>query len=234
MLLSYRKAATASSTRDTFPASNVTDEDRSSFWVAASNKAGEWLTIDLGGDRMVKAVQINYVDYRSGIFESDSSVYTQFRLLHSRDGKGWVELADLTREKRDRPNAYIELPRPVRTRYIRYQHGYVASPNLAIGDIRVFGNGDGPPPVTPTGLTVRRDADTRNAFVTWKPVRGAVGYNVLWGISPKKLYQTYQVFAERRQPLEIRALTVGQDYWFAIEAFEENGVSRLSRPILLK
>ena len=31
MLLSYRKPATASSTRDTFPASNVTDEDRSTF-----------------------------------------------------------------------------------------------------------------------------------------------------------------------------------------------------------
>jgi hypothetical protein len=65
-------------------------------------------------------------------------------------------------------------------------------------------------------------------------VRGAVGYNVLWGISPKKLYQTYQVFADRPQPLEIRALTVGQDYWFAIEAFDENGVSRVSDPQLLR
>jgi xylan 1,4-beta-xylosidase len=231
MLLSYRKAATASSTRDTFPASNVTDENRKSFWVASTKKAGEWLTVDLGGERTVRAVQVNFVDYRSNIFASDSSVYTQFRLRHSRDGNHWTTMADLRSEKRDRPNAYIELPRPVRARYIRYQHGYVASPNLAIGDLRVFGNGDGPRPATPAKLTVRRDADLRNAFVSWKPVAGAVGYNILWGIGPGKLYQTYQVFADRTGPLEIRALTLGQDYWFAIEAFDENGVSRVSEPV---
>jgi hypothetical protein len=65
----------------------VTDEKRSTFWVAASNQAGEWLTIDLGSDRSVRAVQVNYVDYRSGMYASDSSVYTQFRMHHSRDGK---------------------------------------------------------------------------------------------------------------------------------------------------
>jgi xylan 1,4-beta-xylosidase len=231
MLLSYRKRVTASSGRDTFPAGNVTDEDRSTFWVARSNQPGEWLTIDLGGERVVKAVQVNYVDYQSNIFANDSTVYTRFRLLHSADGKRWAPLADLMKETRDRPNAYIELPAPVRTRYIRYEHGYVASRHLAIGDIRVFGNADGGPPSTPSGLSVRRDRDARNAFISWKPVRGAVGYNILWGIKPTKLYQTYQVYADRPQPLEVRALTVGQDYWFAIEAFNESGVSRPSRAI---
>jgi xylan 1,4-beta-xylosidase len=234
MLLSYRKAATASSTRDTFPASNVTDENRKSFWVADRNRAGEWLTVDLGREQTVRSIQVNYVDYQSNIFESDSTVYTQFRLKYSKDGNRWESLADLTGEKRDRPNAYIELPRPVRTRYIRYEHGYVASPNLAIGDIRIFGNGEGPPPATPAGLTARRASDSRNVFVSWKPVRGAVGYNVRWGIGPGKLYQTYQVFADRPLPLEIRALTVGQDYWFAVEAFDENGVSKVSEPVPLR
>jgi hypothetical protein len=42
------------------------------------------------------------------------------------------------------------------------------------------------------------------------------------------------VFADPPGPLEIRALTVGQDYGFAIEAFDENGVSMPSRPVLLK
>src|SRR5215213_9868559 len=46
MLLSYRKPATASSARDTFPASNVTDENPRTFWVARANRPGEWLTID--------------------------------------------------------------------------------------------------------------------------------------------------------------------------------------------
>ena len=63
------------------------------------------------------------------------------------------------------------------------------------------------------------------ASSTWDPVRGAVGYNVLWGIRPNKLYQTYQVFADRATVLELRALTVDQSYWVAIEAFDETGVS---------
>lgn len=225
MLLSYRARAAVSSARDTFPASNATDEDARTFWVAASSKAGEWLTIDLGQEREVRALQVNYVDYQSNLFESGPAVYTQFRMHHSPDGKAWEVIADLTREKRDRPNAYIELPRPVRTRYIRYEHGYVASPNLAISDIRVFGKGGGGPPPAPSGLAVRRDTDARNAFITWKAVRGAVGYNILWGIKADKLYQTYQVFADKGNVLELRALTIGQDYYVAIEAFDEHGVS---------
>ena len=62
---------------------------------------------------------------------------------------------------------------------------------------------------------------------------GATGYNVLWGIGPKKLYQTYQVFADSGPALELRALNVGQAYDFAIEAFNENGVSPASAPVHL-
>jgi hypothetical protein len=234
MLLSYRKPATASSARDSFPASRVTDEDRSTFWVAARNRPGEWLTVDLGGEREVRAVQVNYVDFQSDIFASDSTVYTRFRLQHSIDGERWEPLADLSEERRDRANAYIELPQPVRTRFVRYEHVHVSTPNLAIGDLRLFGKKDGRPPVTPRKLAVRRDSDARNGFVTWRPVRGVVGYNILWGIKPDKLYQTYQVFADRKAELEIRALNVRQEYYFAIEAFDEVGVSRPSAVVRME
>jgi hypothetical protein len=174
----------------------------------------------------VKAVQVNYTDYRSNIFVNDSTVYTRFRIRGSADGRKWRLLADLSRETRDRPNAYIELPAAVKARYIRYEHVYVAAPNLAISDLRVFGNGAGSAPPTPRGLGVRRASDPRNAFITWERVPEAVGYNLLWGIAPNKLYQTYQVFADRADTLELRALTVGQGYYFAVEAFNQNGVSR--------
>jgi hypothetical protein len=228
MLLSYRKPVTASSVRDTFPASNITDENRQSFWVAEANRPGEWLMIDLQREYTVRAVQVNYIDYKSGLFANDSTVYTRFRIHASRDGTSWQTVADLSRETRDRPNAYIELPAPVRARYVRYEHIYVGAANLAIGDIRVFGNGDGRAPATPRTLAVRRDSDRRNVFVTWTRVPNVVGYNILWGIAPTKLYQTYQVFADAPASLEIRALTVDQSYYFAIEAFDENGVSRVS------
>jgi hypothetical protein len=231
MLLSYRKSATASSVRDSFPASRVTDENPRTYWVAKENRPGEWLTIDLGRPFDLRAIQVNYADYKSGLYGTDSTVVTRFRLRVSGDAKDWRTVADLSREQRDRPNAYVEVSSPTRARYVRYDHVHVGAANLAISDIRVFGSGTGPRPTMPGGLTARRDRDERNAVITWTPVTGVVGYNVRWGISPSKLYQTYQRFADEGSTLELRALNVGQAYWAAIESFDENGVSMLSAAV---
>jgi hypothetical protein len=231
MLLSYHKTATASSARDSFPASNVTDENPRTFWVAGQNRPGESLTVDLGRAYEVKAIQVNYADYKSGLYGTDSTVVTRFRLHASIDGRQWKTVADLSREQRDRPNAYIELSTPMRARFVRYEHIHVGAANLAISDVRVFGNGDGSRPATPAVLTARRDRDERNAIITWQAVPGVVGYNVRWGISPSKLYQTYERFSDQGTTLELRALTVGQAYWVAIESFDENGVSTLSSAV---
>ena len=235
MLLSYRKPVSASSVLDSFPPERVTDENPRTFWVGRANKPGEWLTIDLGRAFDVKAIQVNYADYKSGLFGTDSTVYTQFRLRVSSDGRAWRTVADLARApRRDRANAYVELPRTQRARYVRYEHEHVGAAHLAISDIRVFGNGDGPRPATPARLTATRDRDERNATITWAAVPGAVGYNVRWGIAPTKLYQTYQRFAEQGTTLELRALNVGVAYWVAIESFDENGVSVLSEAIPIR
>jgi hypothetical protein len=122
----------------------------------------------------------------------------------------------------------------VNARYIKYEHVYVASPNLAISDIRVFGNGMGNAPQTPRRFEVKRDSDARNAFVTWQRVKDAVGYNILWGIAPGKLYQTYQVFADHPASLELRALSKGVSYYFSIESFNEDGVSKASPVVFIK
>lgn len=235
MLLSYKKPAVASSVKhDTLRAAKVTDENPRSYWVAGQNKTGETLTLDLGQGREVRAVQVNYTDYKNTVFDSDSTVYTQFRLLHSTDGNTWNPLADWSRERRDHANAYIELPAPVTTRYLRYEHGYTAGPNLAISDVRVFGKGPGAPPTTPGGFSVKRQPDERNADLVWEKVSGAVGYNIRWGIAPDKLYQTYQIWGDAPNALELRALNVGVGYSFAIEAFNEAGVSGLSRVVSVK
>jgi xylan 1,4-beta-xylosidase len=234
MLLSYRKTVSASSTRDTFPARNVTDENPRTFWVAGQNRPGEMLTIDLGRLYDVKAVQVNYADYKSDLYGTDSTGVTRFRLLASDDGAKWATVADLSGEQRDRPNAYIEMATPVRARFVKYEHVHVGAANLAVSDIRVFGNGAGSPPKTPAGLTARRESDARNATITWRSIPGVVGYNVRWGIAPTKLYQTFQRFADQGTTLELRALTVGQAYWIAIESFDENGVSSLSAPIQIR
>jgi xylan 1,4-beta-xylosidase len=232
MLLSYKKTATASSVLDTFDVVNVMDENPRTFWVARQSKEGAWITIDLQKEQEVKALQVNFTDYRSGIYDAfDPKIYTQFRIYYSLDARQWKKVIDLTHEKRDRPNAYLELEKPVRARYIKYEHVYVASPYLAVSDIRIFGNGMGKRPETPTKFSAKRDDDPRNVLISWKKVPGAVGYNILWGIAKHKLYQTYQVFADEPDTKELRALNKEVGYYFAIEAFNENGVSRMSEVI---
>ena len=235
MLLSYRKPASASSTLGDFVAAHVTDENPRTFWVAAKNSAGETLTIDLGAEKTVRAVQVDYADYQAGRYADAPDIYTEFRLEHSRDGQRWLPLATVgdAGDRRDRANAYVALPAPVRTRYVRYVHGHVGAAHLAISDLRVFGNADGAPPPTPAALRALRADDRRNANIRWRAVPGAVGYNVLWGLRPERLTLCYQVFADAGTTLELRALNVDQHYHIAIEAFDERGVSARSTAIAL-
>lgn len=233
MLLSYRKPATASSTLGDFAAANATDENPRTFWTAKDNRAGETLTVDLGAEKSVRAVQVNYADYKSGLYGDAPEIYTEFRLEHSTDGEHWLPLAQTEGPRRDRPNAYLPLPAPVRTRYVRYVHGHVGAAHLAISDLRVFGNADGRAPAAPRQVGAVRDADARNATIRWQAVPGATGYNVRWGIRPDRLNLAYQVFADRGTELELRALNVGQGYSVAVEAFNETGVSPLGEVVAL-
>lgn len=235
MLLSYKKPVEASSVLDTFKTSNLTDENPRSFWVAKENKKGEWLKIDLQNEYEIKAIQIHFVDYKSNLFDNDTSkVYTQYKFYVSKDGNDWINVVDLSNVKQDRPNGYFELEKPIVARYVKYENIYMPTPNLAISDIRVFGNGFGEIPLTPKNLKVFRQKDKRNATITWSKENNVVGYNVLWGIAKDKLYQTYQWFGDKEPKIELRALTIGQDYYFAIESFNENGVSKLSDVIHIK
>jgi hypothetical protein len=229
MLLSYKKKCIASSIKQDKHADLVNDENPRTFWVAESNKAGEWLQMDLGAIKNVKAFQVNYTDYKSDLYDNDESVYLQFKMYASADGKNWNEIFSNTNKKEDRPNAYIELEKAVDARYLKFENIYVPTPNLAISDIRVFGNSGDALPKTPGKFKATRMADQRNATTSWEPVKGVTGYNIRWGIGADKLYQTYQVWADQPTSLEIRALTLGQKYYFAIESFNEEGVSTLSK-----
>jgi hypothetical protein len=239
MLLSYRKPVAASSTRQGFGTAAVTDENPRSFWVAAANRPGETLTIDLQRIDKVRAVQVNFADYESGRFGDAPDIYTEFTLAASIDGKQWHEIARTEPPRRDRPNAYFELAQPVRARFIRYVHGHVGAANLAISDIRVFGNADGSAPARPSLVAAARYPDERDATIRWGKVRGAVGYNIRFGIRPDRLTLTHQLWADELGDAavlqkELRSLNVGVRYWVAVEAFNETGVSRLSRIVEIR
>jgi xylan 1,4-beta-xylosidase len=234
MLLSYRKAASASSTMGEFAADRVTDENPRTFWVASANRPGETLTVDLGAPKTVRAVQVNFADYKSGRFADAPDIYTEFELQGSLDGSAWQKIAATEPPRRDRPNAYFELAQPVRARFVRYVHGHVGAANLAISDLRVFGSAGGAMPATPGGVVGLRHSDQRDATIRWERVHGAIGYNIRFGVRPDRLTLTHQVWADElgngaTLTKELRSLNAGVPYWVAIEAFNESGVSKLSR-----
>ncbi len=229
MLLSYRKPASASSVLGEFAAARATDEDPRTFWVAGKKERGQTLTVDLGARKTLRAVQVNFADYLSGRYADAPDIYTEFELQWSLDGKQWRPLASTGADRRDRPNAYFQLPAPVRARYVRYVHGHVGGAHLAISDLRVFGDAGGRAPGVPGNVKAIRAADPRTMTVSWQRVPGAVGYNVRWGVKPDRLNLAYQVFADRGTTLDVRALNRGVDYRVAVEAFNENGVSAVGK-----
>ena len=225
MLLSYGKPVKASSQLESYPVENVTDENLKTFWVAEKNDDKQWVEIDLEEVSDVYALQLNFFDYEeTGFWGRMPNLRQRYLVEASVDGARWRVLVDYRNSFRDAPHNYIELDQPIEARYIRYRHHYVPGKNLAMGDIRVFGLGRGKKPATVKGFTVVREADERNARISWKSVKGAQGYNVLWGVAPDKLYSSWMVYGDNS--LDLRALTVGQKYYFAIEAFNENGISQ--------
>lgn len=225
MLLSYSKPVKASSQLESYPVENVTDENLKTFWVAGKNDDKQWVEIDLEEVSDVYALQLNFFDYEeTGFWGRMPNLRQRYLVEASVDGARWRVLVDYRNSFRDAPHNYIELDQPIEARYIRYRHHYVPGKNLAMGNIRVFGLGRGKKPATVKGFTVVREADERNVRISWKAVKGAQGYNVLWGVAPDKLYSSWMVYGDNS--LDLRALTVGQKYYFAIEAFNENGISQ--------
>ena len=225
MLLSYGKPVKASSQLESYPVENVTDENLKTFWVAGKNDDKQWVEIDLEEVSDVYALQLNFFDYEeTGFWGRMPNLRQRYLVEASVDGARWRVLVDYRNSFRDAPHNYIELDQPIEARYICYRHHYVPGKNLAMGNIRVFGLGRGKKPATVKGFTVVREADERNVRISWKAVKGAQGYNVLWGVAPDKLYSSWMVYGDNS--LDLRALTVGQKYYFAIEAFNENGISQ--------
>ena len=232
MLLSYKKPVTASSAVDNHSPENMTDEQVKTYWLAERNDSTEWVMIDLEQSGNVHAVQINYFDHESDLYGRIPGLRHRYVIEGSLDGREWETLIDKSNSFKDTPNDYVELDLPVRTRYLRYRNVEVPTPHLAISDIRVFGIGEGKKPKAVTGFTVKRDSDRRDAMITWDAQENAQGYNVRWGIAPDKLYSSWLVYGNNH--LLLKALTTDQEYYFTVEAFNENGISEHPKPTQIK
>lgn len=229
MLLSYKKPVTASSHLESFTPDLVTDENVTTFWVASDNGPDQWLQVDLQAVGTIRAFQINYADYKSDLYGRPPGIYEQYVVESSLDGKKWTVIHDRSKDKLDTPDDYVELPKPVQGRYVRFRSLHVPTPHLAISDFRIFGNVAGRPPGSVSGVEVHREADRRNVLVKWDAQPGSQGYNVRWGIAPDKLYSSWMVYG--KNSVSIRSLNVDQRYYFTVEAFDVHGVGPQSQTI---
>jgi hypothetical protein len=229
MLLSYKKPVKTSSTTGNYNADNIVDENVKSFWVAEKNDDKQWIEIDLVNPAKVFAVQVNYHDYKSNLYGKILTLKHNYYIEGSTDGVNWTTLVDRKESFKDVPNDYVELSIPQVVRYIRYKNLHVPTPYLSISGLRVFGQGQGKAPAAVKSFTVKRQADRRDAMISWAAQPNCQGYNILWGIAPDKLYNSWMVYDQNS--LLLKSLSTDRTYYFSIEAFNENGISEKAKVI---
>ncbi len=229
MLLSYKKPVTASTAQKDHSADHLVDENVKTFWLAEKPDDKQWVTIDLLRPSKVFAVQVNYHDHESNMYGRIPGLYHRYVIEGSTDGNTWSTLVDRSNNFRDVPNDYVELASHATVRYVRYRNIHVPTPALAISDLRVFGLGQGKAPAKVKNFTVERKTDRRDALLKWQAQSDSQGYHIYWGIAPDKLYNSWMVY--RENSLLLKSLSVDQSYYFAIEAFNENGISERSKPV---
>lgn len=235
MLLNYKKPVRVSSTLGSYHANNAVDESIRTYWSAASADKGEWIESDLGNVSTVNAVQVNYADQdvdtnRLGKWNGQ---YHQYKLWYSVDGKKWSLLIDKSNNKKDVPHDYVELSAPVQAKYIRLENIHMPTGKFAISGLRVFGNGNGTKPhKVKQFFVLRTEKDKRSAWLKWSPVDDAWAYNIYYGTSADKLYNCIMV--HDMNDYWFKGMDLMKEYFFTIEAINENGVSERFATVSVK
>jgi len=233
MLLSRKKPVFASSSMEQHGPESAVDEDIKTWWSAKTGNPDEWFKVDLGRPKTIQAVQINFADEGSTTLGRSTEVY-RYVLETSDDDSHWKTIVDRSKVGRDAPHDYEVLPKARTARFIRIRNAYSPNgANFSISDLRVFGNGGGKPPVAAEGLQAALDpSDARHATVKWQSSASAEFYIVRLGSSPTILSQNYQVY-DGATSLDVRSLNSGVAYYVAVDAVNENGISRGSEVIRL-
>ena len=235
MLLSAGKKATASSFTEGHEPEKATEENVQTWWRASTTDRTEWLQIDLGRDFDVHAIQINFADDKIDIpcpgqimggsqarYIEERDLTTQWKLTGSIDGQDWFVIVDKSDAQTDLTHDLILREEGIRVRFLRLSDMAVPyGQQPCISGLRVFGLGRGEKPAAPV-FTVRRENDL-DMMVSVQSQENTLGYNILFGNSPEKLYHSYMVFkaGDRR----IGALIKGRNYFVRVDAFNENGIT---------
>ena len=216
-------------------------EDVQTFWEAGTADPGEYLLLDLGEWVCLHAVQINFADGKPDISRFEGKVKgdrlidpgpqrTAYLLEGSRDGTDWFVLADRTRTQTDCPHDFCVFEEGIDLRYVRLSRMELPySQKPCVSGLRLFGIGSGEVPEEPT-FEVRRTGDTE-LTVRVEKQEDALGWNMLFGHAPDKLYHSCLIFSHGETWLD--ALVKGQDCYVRLDAFNRAGIREGSRIIKL-
>jgi xylan 1,4-beta-xylosidase len=224
MLLSYNKKANASSSLEKFPVVNAFDENIRTWWSATTGNEGEWLSVELGDNVTISAIQLNFADNEAKLQPDSKNLHYCYRILTSDDQKTWKILVDKSNNNMDACHDYIELNKPVKARYVKIENVKVPDGNFSVYDLRIFGKRKGKTPNEVTGLTVERNAsDTRRASVKWNKENSATGYVVNYGTDINKLYTSVMIY--NGDSVRLTGLNKGVTYYFSVDSFNESGIT---------
>ena len=241
MLLSYKKETEASSFAPGFEPCNAVNEDIRNYWMAADNKPGQYLCVDLGNIYQVNAIQLNLGDHivpqsfminfredewvgeqSKRIIDSNSGA-AEYTIEASENKKSWKMLKDARGSTEDHSHEYLSFETPLNIRYVRvtgYRMPYDAS--FTVSGLRVFGAGKKSPPARVIEVKADRKGPL-NVLLSWKISDNAAGYNVRYGIAKDKLYSNWLLY--EKTELDLGMLTKGQKYFIRIDAFNESGIT---------
>lgn len=223
-LLSYGKRATASSGTSTNLEAYANDERIETWWSATTGNAGEWWQVDLGSKMTVQAIQVNFADNDFLTKAGNLSVYYQYKIECSDNGKKWKTLVDRTQNTADMPHELIVLDAPIHTRYLRITNTKDMDGKFSMYGFRVFGHADVPLPNAVQSLSVQRDeADSRTIRLKWNAQKGAQGYILRWGVKKDQLHNAVMVYDTE---FEGRFFNRDSQYYFSIDSFNEAGVTK--------
>ena len=225
MLLSYKKKAEASSVWENYPIKNAFDEDIRTWWSAGTGEAGEWLSVELDDNSTVNAIQVNFADNESTLKPDSKNIWYCYRILASNDKINWEVIIDKSNNAKDACHDYIELPKPVKAKYIKVENVKVPDGKFSIYDLRIFGNREGKIPGIVNNFTVEQDtADSRKAKIDWPEENLATGYIINYGTDPNKLYTFVMVYDSNS--VTLTGLNKDVPYYFSIDAFNESGITK--------
>jgi len=229
MLLSHKKYVETSSSLKGFGPENAVDENFMTHSSAATGDPGEYMTVDLGRECDIYAMQVNFDQHDAkvegtgfgfGMGGKSLSRYQSYTVQVSNDNKNWSMLIDKSNNPKDLRHDYMELPEPVKARYVKLTNIFTHDEGkFTIKDLRIFGNPDAAGFIEVKDVMIVRDPeDPRDVTLTWQPVEGADGYVIRYGIEPEKLYNNYMIYDG--YTLTIHSLNRDEKYYFRVEAFD--------------